>query len=100
MRSLAFYIGLALLVLAASAGVAHILAALLQPAGGRVSIGSIWAGLDANSLVGFQGLIENRVSPALWTPVQAYLVWPAWLTLGLPGLLLVLLFRPRRRPFN
>ena len=100
MRALGFALGVVLLVLGAAAGVAQLLALLVQPAGGVVSIGSIWGGASPNTLVGFQALVENRLAPALWAPIQTYFIWPAWLTLGVPGLALALLCRPRRRTFD
>jgi hypothetical protein len=82
-------LGLVLLVLAAVAAVAAIVMGL-RGAHPTISIGWLWFQIDGNSLVGFQALIEKRVSPALWPPIQTVLTWPVWLALGIPGLLLAL----------
>jgi hypothetical protein len=100
MRRAGFVLGILLLVIAGAAGLAWIMGLFLAPGGMAVSIGSIWYGIHANSLVGFQALVEKSVGAAAWAPVQALLVWPTWLTLGLPGLALVLLCRPRRRAYD
>lgn len=64
-----------------------------------IPIGELWYKIDANSLVGLQGVIE-RTSPWLWsTIVQPILIGaPAWvipLALGVLGLLAC---RRRRQP--
>jgi hypothetical protein len=97
MRRLGFLVGVVLLLLAAAAGIAEILSLLVGTGTTQVSIGSIWYGINANSLVGFQALIEKNIGPWAWSPVQSFFVLPAWLTLGIPGLVLVGLCRPRRR---
>ena len=53
--------------------------------------------LHANSLVGFQALIEKGPLPWLWPPIQYVLTLPTWLLLVPPGLLLVVACRPRAR---
>ena len=62
-----------------------------------VSLGSIWYNLHGNSLVGFQALVEKQISPAVWAPLQVALEIPAWLILGPLGLIMLLIFRGRRR---
>ena len=64
------------------------------------SIGEIWVAINANSLVGFGAMIEQRVSPWLWLEVIVpLLTLPAWLYLSaLGGLFLWLCRRRRRRP--
>ena len=62
------------------------------------AVGEIWAGIDANSLVGFGAVVEKSISPALWSEVLVPLLsQPAWLALGAPGALLVVLFHWLRR---
>jgi len=65
-----------------------------------VSIGEIWVGINANSLVGFGAVVEQRLSPWLWLEVIVpLLTMPAWLILGvLGGLALWLCRRRARRP--
>ncbi|HET6469508.1 MAG TPA: hypothetical protein VFG43_14135 [Geminicoccaceae bacterium] len=100
MRRFGYGLGVMLVVFAAATGVAHLLAFLSGAAAQPVSLGSLWYGVHANSLVGFQGLIERGVSPALWPPILWLLLLPAWLTFGVPGLALVLLCRRRSRGFD
>jgi hypothetical protein len=97
MKKVGCGLGLVLLVLAAAGALAAI---VLQGTHPTISIGWLWFQIDGNSLVGFQALIEKRVSPALWTPIQTVLTWPVWLALGIPGLALALscLALRRREP--
>ena len=64
------------------------------------SPGAIWFRINANSLVGFQALIEKGPLPWLWPPIQELLILPTWLILLPPGLVLVLAckFGSRRSP--
>ncbi len=62
------------------------------------AIGAIWAEIHANSLVGFGAVVEKSISPELWSEVLVPLLsQPAWLVLGAPGALLVVLFHWLRR---
>jgi hypothetical protein len=81
--------GLALLLLAAASALAE-LGLLWRGAPTAISLGWLWFQIHANSLVGFQALIEKGVSPAVWPPIQSLLTWPLWLVLGIPGVLLAL----------
>jgi len=94
MRKLGCGLGLVLLALAVAGALAPI---VMQGAHPAISIGWLWFQIDGNSLVGFQALIEKRVSPALWTPIQTVLTWPVWLALGIPGLVLGLCCLALRR---
>jgi hypothetical protein len=96
MRKFGYWLGVVLLVAAAAAAVAEFFT-MLQGASSTLSIGAIWFRIQANSLVGFQALIEKGVSPAVWLPIQWLLTLPTWLVLAPPGLLLVLLCRNRTR---
>ena len=96
MRRFGYWLGVGLLVASAAAAVAELFT-MLQGAPARLSIGAIWFRIHANSLVGFQALIEKQLSPVLWPPIQWLLTVPAWLVLVPPGVLLVLLFRDRGR---
>ena len=81
-------LGLGLMLLAAASAVAQLFAMLASGDLYSVSLGSIWYGMHANSLIGFQGLIERRIDPLAWEPFQLLLAAPAGVVLGLPGLLL------------
>jgi hypothetical protein len=94
MRKFGYWLGVGLLVAGAAAAVAEFLATL-QGAPSTLSVGAMWFRIDANSLVGFQALIEKGVTPAVWPPIQWLLTLPAWLVLAPPGVLLVLLGRNR-----
>jgi hypothetical protein len=96
MRKFGYWLGVGLLVAGAAAAVAEFLTTL-QGAPATLSIGAMWFRIHANSLVGFQALIEKGVSPAVWPPIQWLLTLPTWLVLAPPGLLLVLLCRNRMR---
>ena len=62
-----------------------------------ISGGKIWASIHANSLVGFQALIEKNVSPWLWREIiLPILLGPAWAIAAVPGLVLAVLCRRRR----
>lgn len=95
MRRAGFWLGLALAVIAAATLVAQAMAWLAGA--GLVSLGTLWARIDANSLVGLQALVEQLLSPSLWPPVLQLLLAPAWLVFGLLAGLLLVLCRPRRR---
>ncbi len=97
MRSLGFVVGVLLLLVAAATGVAQIMALMAHHSYQPIALGEIWYTIDGNSLVGFQALIEKRLSPSLWPPILTVLTMPAWISLGVPGLLLVFLCRRRRR---
>jgi hypothetical protein len=96
MRTSGCWLGIGLLLVGAAVAVAELLARY-QGAPGTLSIGAIWFRIHANSLVGFQAVIENGLSPAIWPPIQWLLTLPAWLVLVPPGLLLILLCRRRGR---
>jgi FtsH-binding integral membrane protein len=96
MRKFGYWLGVGLLVTGGAVAVAELLT-MLQGAASTLSIGAIWFRIHANSLVGFQALIEQRLTPLLWPPIQWLLTLPAWLVLVPPGLLLVLLGRDRGR---
>jgi hypothetical protein len=96
MRRFGYWLGVALLIAGAAAAVAELLT-IWQGAPATLSLGAIWYRIHANSLVGFQGLIERGLSPLIWPPVQWLLTLPTWLALVPPGLLLVVLCRDRGR---
>jgi hypothetical protein len=96
MRKFGYWLGVALLIAGAAAAVAELLT-MLQGAPATLSLGAIWYRVHANSLVGFQGLIERGVSPLIWPPIQWLLTLPTWLVLAPPGLSLVFLCRDRVR---
>jgi hypothetical protein len=96
MRRFGYWLGVGLLVAGAAVAVAELLT-MLQGARSTLSIGAIWFRIHANSLVGFQALIENRLAPLVWPPIQWLLTVPTWLVLMPPGLLLVFFCRDRGR---
>ncbi len=100
MRQFGYGFGILLLVLAAASGFAQLL--MIWAAGGYrpVSLGSIWYNIHANSLVGFQALIEKSLGSLVWMPIQFLLTLPAFLVLGIPGLVLLIWCRPRHRGFG
>ncbi len=62
------------------------------------TVGSLWAMIHANSLVGFQALIEKNVDPDLWLHViLPALKCPLWIITLVVSVLLLLTGR-RREP--
>ena len=60
--------------------------------------GELWANIHANSLVGFGALIEKNISPWLWGEIIVpILLAPAWAIAVVPGLVLAILCRSRRK---
>ena len=94
---LRFFLGLALLVGAFAAAAAGMVAHRIAGGPGvAMSAHDLWYTLRPGSLVVAEAALE-RLHPWLWDPVIASLLAvPAWLLLGLPGLLLVWRSRPRR----
>lgn len=55
------------------------------------SLGDLWGRLSAASLNLVQAIVQRYLFPALWDPVLVtFLLLPAWLVFGVPGLLLIL----------
>ncbi len=97
MRTAFFSLGVILLVLAGGTAVAQILSVITLGYFEPIAIGSIWYSLDGNSLVGFQAIVEKSLAPSLWPPIAYVLQAPAFLVLAIPGLILMLVARPRSR---
>jgi hypothetical protein len=85
-------IGLGLVLLAALT-LAYDLVIGLSGGGtlGFASLGELWGRLSAGSLNLVQAIVQRYLFPALWDPVLVtLLLLPAWLVVGVPGLLLYL----------
>ncbi|MCB2055184.1 MAG: hypothetical protein KDE35_13195 [Geminicoccaceae bacterium] len=102
MRRLFYGLGFVLLILAGALGVAEFLHATAGETYRPISLGSIWYSINANSLVGFQALVEKMpyVGPLIWPPIRFLLTLPAWLAAAVPGIVLVLACRPRQRAYG
>jgi hypothetical protein len=62
------------------------------------SLEQTWSDIHQTSLVAFQPLIENSLGGWSWAYVFApVLQKPTWLVLGIVGIVLLLLSRPRKR---
>ena len=60
--------------------------------------GKVWYQLSPGSLNLIQAVIERHVWKTLWNPIiLAVLLMPTWLVLAVPGGLLAILARPRKR---
>jgi ABC-type Fe3+ transport system permease subunit len=60
--------------------------------------GKAWYQASPGSLNLMQAVIERHIWKTLWNPIiLTVLLQPIWLVLGIPGLLLALLARSRRR---
>jgi len=86
MHRLASRLGILLLVLGAAAAVAEFLTLVASGGASRVSLGTIWYAIHANSLVGFQAAVERRFGELGATLLVSFLALPAWLVLGAAGL--------------
>lgn len=63
-----------------------------------VTLGGAWVSVNANSLVGLGAFVEKSISPWLWFEIMVpLLTLPLWLVLGLPGVVLVIATRRKRR---
>ena len=87
-----------LLLLAAVAALAYDVAGWLDAGSfAPQAAGELWFRLHHDSLNLAQAVVQRYVDPRLWDPViVTLLLAPAFVVLGLPGLLLAILFR--RRP--
>ncbi len=82
-----------LLLATATVSLGYQFAITLSGSGGGLmtSLGEQWGSLDAPSLNLIQAVTQRYVHPALWDPVLVtFLLLPAWLVLGVPGLVLFL----------
>ena len=63
------------------------------------SVSTIWSNVHQDSLVALQPQVERFLGPRFWQGVvQPYfLEQPAWLVLGIVGVLLILLGRKKRK---
>lgn len=58
----------------------------------------VWSSLHQASLIALQPWVETNIAPWAWNPgVTTLIAQPAWLLLGIVGIVLILLGR-RRRP--
>jgi hypothetical protein len=63
-----------------------------------IALGELWYKIAPASLNMLQAGIQRNLSPWLWEAVVTpVLLWPAWSVTGLPGLILMWLFRGQRR---
>jgi len=80
-----------------AAGV-EILASLEAAAYQGLAIGYLWFKIDTGSLNLSQAIVQRYIHPSVWDPViVTILTWPAWITLGVLGPALALIFRKRSR---
>lgn len=86
-----------LLILLAIAAAGHEIIAAIEAKSYRFkAFGELWYMIDRSSLNIFQAAIQRHVWPFLWDGVIApVLLWPAWLVLGIPGILITRLCRRR-----
>lgn len=63
-----------------------------------VLLGQLWFELDPEGLNLIQAVIQRYLLPEIWDPgVMTVLLWPAWLDFLVPGVLLVILFKRRKK---
>ncbi len=93
-----FGLGILLLGLALLALIYEIVMAASTGGYRSIAAGELWFRLHPYSLNLSQAVTQRYLSPSLWDPVMVSLLqWPAWSTLGAPGAILAILFRPRTR---
>ncbi len=59
----------------------------------KPSIASVWAGINANSLIGFGALVEQRIDQSLWLDVVLPFLatWPMWSLPAIVGIILLVI---------
>ena len=63
-----------------------------------VTAGKLWFTLHVGSLNLIQAVTQRYIFPQLWDPIAVtVLLWPAFLVVGVPGLILIWLFRRRTK---
>ena len=63
-----------------------------------ILLGELWFMIAPEGLNLTQAIVQRYITPTLWDPViLTMLLWPAWLVFLVPGLVLLLLFRKRRK---
>jgi hypothetical protein len=83
---------------AAAAAAAQLIMWYFLEKDGTVTIGSLWFALHSPSLNLSQAVVQRYIAVWLWDPVIiAVLTAPAWLVLGLAGVVILLLKRLRLR---
>ena len=61
-------------------------------------MGELWFSLSPSTLNLAQAVVQRYIDPALWDDrILPILNWPTVAVLGIPGLLLIVLLRRRRR---
>lgn len=61
-------------------------------------LGQLWTDINAGSLQSLQAAIEAHLTVWLWNPIMLTLLeQPAWLVLGVTGILFILLGRRKKR---
>ena len=92
------FFGWLITAIALMAAGAEILASLEAGAYQGLAIGYLWFKIDTGSLNVSQAVVQRYIHPSLWDPViVTVLQWPAWITLGVLGPALSLVFRKRSR---
>ena len=86
------------MLLALGAAAYEVMSALSQGGWRMIALGEMWFKLHPHSLNTAQAAIQRHVAPWLWQPViTTILLWPGWLVFGVPGLVLLVTCRKRRR---
>ncbi len=63
-----------------------------------IATGKLWFDLHSTSLGHLQTIVQRYIYPGLWDNVVVpILLWPAWPVFLVPGILLAILCRKRRR---
>jgi len=63
-----------------------------------ILLGELWYMVDPQGLNFTQAITQRYLFPALWDPiVTTVLLWPAWADFIIPGALLLIIFRKRKK---
>ena len=97
-RRMLFWLGLLLLAMGLVAFGYEVFVAINSGSYRMIAAGELWFRLHAYSLNLSQAVIQRYLHPSLWDPLLiSALQWPTWALLGIPGVLLAVLFGPLTR---
>src|SRR5690349_1330899 len=81
--------GFALIGFACLFGVANIWYWMIDASGGGISLYDVWYKFSSGSLHFIQTTIQTYIWEALWNGIYIILLQPAWLVLGILGVILI-----------
>ncbi len=95
------WIGWILIALAIAAAGHEVIASISGGGYRPFAFGELWYIIHRASLNLVQAVVQRYISPWLWDAVIAtILLWPAWLVMGVPGLVIAWAARRRRERYG